>query len=514
MRQLSIIFSFAIYCCMPLAYGNRYRIVDFGAVPDGITLNTKVIQETIDKANADGGGQVVFSAGRFLTGSLQLKSNVELVIEEGAVLLGSSNPYDYVKIERQDDFVSSNALDLSEFGLILAYQVRNIKISGGGTIDGQGLALALNVDSLHHAGILVDKSYNYRRMRPGELARPKLFRFLLSETILVRNLTLTNSSNWGLSFDLCKNVVLEGLSIVNRAYWNNDGVDITDCKNVKINNCNVNAADDGICLKSYHPHMCNDSIYITNCNVRSSASAIKFGTASHGGFKNVVIENIKVADTFRSVIAIESVDGAVIENVKVNNVVAVNTGNAIFIRLGHRSGHKPGIVRNIHISNMEVEIPFGRPDIDYDLRGPEVDFFHNPFPASIVGIEGHRIENVLIENVTLIYPGRATKSMAYIPLSDLGRVPEQIDKYPEFSMFGELPAWAFYVRHTDNLKFYNLKVKLLDVDFRPAFVFDDVTNLQVTKIDIQNGGSHPQFVLKAVENHKIDALKDNITLIK
>ena len=106
----------------------------------------------------------------------------------------------------------------------------------------------------------------------------------------------------------------------------------------------------------------------------------------------MTIDNIRIKDTFRSAIAIESVDGAEIENVQVSNVHAVNTGNAIFIRLGHRSGEQPGYLRNVTIKDVYVEVPFGRPDINYDLRGPAVTFFHNPFPSSISGIPGHDIE--------------------------------------------------------------------------------------------------------------------------
>ncbi len=495
-------------------YGKSYNIKDFGAVADGVTLNTKAVQQAIDKANEKGGGKVIIPSGKFLTGSIQLKSNVELYLEENAFLLGSTSPYDYFKVKGEGTPESPKTDDNSELGLILAIDASNIKITGQGTIDGQGLALALNGDSLHHTGVLIDKNYNYRRMRPSELVRPKLFRFLQSENIEITDVTLTNSANWGLSFDLCKNIIMDHLTIVNRAYWNNDGMDITDCKNVKITNCNINAADDGICLKSYHPQSCNDSIYIANCIVRSSASAVKFGTGSFGGFKNVSIENIKVFDTFRSAIAIESVDGAVIENIKVKNIVAKNTGNAIFIRLGHRGGEKPGIVRNIHISDMQVEVPFGRPDIDYDLRGPEVDFFHNPFPSSIAGIPGHEIENVTIENVTITFPGRATKGMAYVPLSDLNRIPEQVKKYPEFSMFRELPAWGFYVRHVKGLEFNNIILKLEDKDFRPAFVFDDVEKLNVQNTKLENSGSQAQFVLKSVLDYSIDYPVEKIRIIK
>ena len=516
LRMLTTIAFFWVFCIAMVqsADAKNYNIRDFGAIPDGITLNTESIQKAIDEACAAGEGKVIFPPGQFLTGSLQLKSNVELYLDEGAVLLGSISPYDYFVAAEEENAQSAKAQDKSALGLILAIEAKHAKISGKGTIDGQGLALALNGDSLHHAGILVDKNYNYRRMRPSELVRPKLFRFLQCEDVEIRNLTLTNSANWGLSFELCKNLILDSLTIINRAYWNNDGIDVTDCENVRITHCNVNSADDGICLKSYHPDACNDSIYIANCTVRSSASAIKFGTGSFGGFKNITIENIKVFDTFRSAIAIESVDGALIENVVVKNIVAKNTGNALFIRLGHRGGEKPGVVRNIHISDIKVEIPFGRPDINYDLRGPEVDFFHNPFPSSIAGIPDHKVENVTIENITITYPGRATKGMAYIPLSDLDRVPEQIKKYPEFSMFGELPAWGLYVRHASNVVLKNIHLRLENKDYRPAFVFDDVADLSIESTKIENGGSQAQFVLKDVVDHKIEFPAEKVLIVK
>ena len=164
-------------------------------------------------------------------------------------------------------------------------------------------------------------------------------------------------------------MVLRGLDIFNRAYWNNDGIDLTDCQNVLVEDCKVNSADDGICLKSYDPNSGNDSITIRNCEIRSSASAVKFGSASYGGFRHIRIQGIRVFDTFRSALAIESVDGAVIEDVMADDITATNTGNALFIRLGQRAGERKGVIRNVRISNLTAQIPFGRPDIDYDLRG-------------------------------------------------------------------------------------------------------------------------------------------------
>ena len=474
--SLFLLFTFS-------AWGRDYNIVTQGkAVGDGKTLNTKLIQQAIDQLAKKGGGRIVFPKGIYLTGCIQLKSGVDLNLEKEAVLLGSTNPDDYYPLEEAKD--NANANDNSKLALILGYNVKNITLNGEGTIDGQGLELALNIDSLHHAGIRIDSHYNMRRMRTSETVRPKLF--LLSEcgNISITGLHLRNSACWGLTFDLCSDMVIDQVCMENRAYWNNDGFDITDCRRVRITRCNVNAADDGICLKSYHPTACNDSIYIADCEVRSSASAIKFGTASWGGFKNITIDNIRVFDTFRSAIAIESVDGGDIENINVSRITAKNTGNALFIRLGHRAGERVGTIKNISIKDMNVEIPFDRPDINYDLRGPEVDFFHNPFPSTIVGIPGHYIEGVHLENIEITCPGRATKGMAYIPLSRLNQVPEQIDKYPEFSMFGELPSWGFYIRHVKDITFKNVKLNLSKPDFRPAIILDDVKGEYMEQISL------------------------------
>jgi hypothetical protein len=487
-----------------------FLISNYGSKGDGKTINTITIQKAIDAAFKNKGGRVVFPKGNFLSGTIILKNNVSLYFEEGAVLLGSTNPKDYPNMTFEGRPDSPKKDDNSQMALIIAHKANNISLKGKGTIDGQGLQLALNIDSLHHAGIAVDPKYNLRRNRPNETMRPKLFRFSQCENITIQGLKAGEASCWGLSFELCHNLVLDNLKIVNRSYWNNDGIDITDCKNVKITNCDINAADDGICLKSYYPGFYNDSVYISNCTIRSSASAIKFGTASFGGFKNVTIKDIKVFDTFRSAIAIESVDGAFIENIQVSNINAVNTGNAIFIRLGNRSGDKPGMIKNISLKNIKVQVPFGRPDINYDLRGPEVDFFHNPFPSSIVGLKGHNVENVVLENIEINYPGRASKGMANIPLDRLDQIPEAAKDYPEFSMFGELPSYGFYLRHVNGISFKNIKLTLDHDDFRPAFVLDDVQDLKMEMIEFPNK-KHKQIIFKNVNSSTID---NNLSVYK
>jgi hypothetical protein len=470
--------------------GREINIENRGAIGDGIFMNTEIIQSVIDELNREEGGTIIIPEGTFLTGNITLKSNVGLHLKFGSLLLGSTDPYDYLNEEELKHFIN-------------AENASHIFISGEGTIDGQGRALALNIDSMYHAGSWDDPNYNYRRHRPGK--RPKLLNFSNCDQILLEGVTFKNSTSWVLNFDICSNLTINRVTVDSDAYWNNDGMDIGDCRNVRITHCYVNSADDGICLKSHHKGHFNDSIYISNCTVRSSASAIKFGTASVGGFKNVKIENIYIFDTFRSAIALESVDGGILENIEISDITANNTGNAIFIKLGHRNTDGPvGSLKNVSIKNVVVQVPYEVPDLKYQIRGPELPFFHNPFPASITGLPGHNVENVSLENIRVIYPGRANKGYAYIPLHRLDDVPENEAEYPEFSMFGELPSWGFYVRHVKGLSMKEIHLKVLEQDFRPAFVFDDVENLEMEKIKIEPTTKTEQIILKDVNNVQIN----------
>ena len=448
---------------------------------DGKTLCTDRLQQAIDRIAKKGGGTLVLSPGTYLTGSIFLKSGVTLKLEKGAVLLGSANPYDYRLVDvgvSGDDTRHDNAC----MALVMAQDAKHIAIESEGVIDGNGLQLALNADSLHHTGELVDAHYNVRRQRPSELVRPKLFFFTGCDDVRIEGGEYRSSANWGLSFDQCSNMALTGLKVHNRAYWNNDGIDITDCQHVRITGCDINAADDGICLKSYHTEAANQDVRITDCDIVSSASAVKFGTASWGAFKDIEISDIRVKDTYRSAIAIESVDGATISHINVHDIHAENTGNAIFIRLGQRAGQRKGSIDDVTIRNLYCQVPFGKPDEAYDLRGPDLDVIHNPIPSSITGIPDNRIGRVTLENIEIEYPGRATKGQAYIPLWRVQDVPEQIKKYPEFSMFGELPAYGFYLRHVDNITFKNVRMKLKEADYRPAIVMDDVENAVLEEV--------------------------------
>lgn len=348
------------------------NIISFGAKGDGITLNTSAIQKAIDTASAAGGGTVLIPGGRFVSGCIELKTGVTLKLDFHAELIGSASPFDYLQ-------------DGELFHFIHAENASNVAITGEGTIDGRGRKLALTIDSLFFAGKWDEPDYNYRRHRPER--RPKLLNLVMCRNILIRGITAKNSASWVLNFNRCSNMTIDQVTVESDDYWNNDGMDIGDCRNVRITNCFVNSSDDGICLKSHHRGYLNDSIYIAGCTVRSSASALKFGTASHGGFKNVKIENMYIYDTFRSAIALESVDGGILENIDISDITANNTGNAIFIKLGHRNTDGPvGSLKNICIKNVVVQVPFDNPDLNYEIRGPSglssTMFFRLPLRGS------------------------------------------------------------------------------------------------------------------------------------
>lgn len=461
-----------------LGFGQQKQIniVDLGANGDGKTDNTLIIQKAIDEASASGNGKVIVPAGTFLTGVIHIKSNVEINLAENAVWLGSAKRADY------------GPKDASP--LIVAKGQHNFSITGKGVIDGNGKELIKDIYVMLNAGTLDDtewKTYNpWHQMRPEERNRPKIILFQNCDSIQVKGVTIKNGLMWVQDYRSCTNVTIDSIKVRSTTFLNNDGIDITDSKNVRITNCDIDCADDGICLKSSLRNEGCENVYVANCRVRSSASALKLGTASWGGFRKITIRDITVYDTYRSAIAIEAVDGGILEDVNVQNVTATNTGNAIFIRLGHRNKDEViSQLRRVHIADVKVEIPATKPDKGYPEEGPRVYYPHNVFPSSISGFAGHPVEDVTLENIEVIYDGGGNAQVANLPIDSLSKIPEQIAEYPEFSMFGELPAWAFYVRHVAGLNMKNISVKAKNKDYRPATVCDDVSNLKIDGMKVE-----------------------------
>ena len=453
-----------------------------------------------------------------------------LHLDKSATLLGSPRVADY----RRGKWPA----------LILAASQENIALTGEGVIDGQGTLVAADTLRIFESGNLVEffpglipgQSVNlgadttagriidpHAMQRDGTLAsvvaprsradmatwrvdecvRPQLIEFSHCRSVRVSGITLKNAANWVQTYRYCDDLEITDVRVDSTTYWNNDSLDIVNCRRVHVADCDINAADDGICLKSEpndESRGCED-ILIERCRLRTSASAIKFGTASHHAFRRITIRDIEVRDTYRSAVALETVDGAALEDIEVAGVRARNTGNAIFLRLGQRNAtRQPGVLRNVVLRDFDVEIPAGKPDEGYEHAGPPLKVAANVIPASIVGLPDRPVENIVLRNIHLTYGGGARRDRAEIPLDRLIDVPEKRDAYPEFSMFGELPAWGFYLRHARGVRFENVTLRLQSPDFRSAVVVDRAKELTLSDLRIGSGGGEPVIVLAGTDH--------------
>lgn len=488
-------------------------IRSFGAKADGRSLDTAAIQAAIDKAHAAGGGVVHVPAGLYRSGTIVLKSNVTLDLAEGATIRGSDSLADYrrghwpallmAKDQQHIGVTGKGTLDGNS--QVLEKLFAEIRASGNGLAFFPGTAPGQQLDIIGPTGVptIIDPhalqaegkliKYLYGSMtRPYEFVRPQVIEFWGCRDITIRDITLTNAACWVETYRDCEDITIERLKVRSTDYWNNDGIDLVDCRRVKMIDCDIDSADDALCLKSDPRGKGCADITVERCKLASRASAIKFGTASHHGFKRIYISDIEVKNTYRSVVAIQSVDGGPIENITVERVKARDVGNAFFVRLGHRTRSKPpGSVRNIILRDMDVVLRPERPGEHMDVPTP-----HNQIPSSIVGLPNHQVESVLLENITVRYPGGGTREKAEIKLDALSTVPENAHDYPEFSMWGELPAWGAYIRHARGVTLRNVSFEIIAPDFRPAIVTDDAPAVLLDSITVGEKGGEPVIVFK------------------
>ncbi len=472
-----------------------YFARDFGAKADGVTLNTASLQAAIDFTSANGGGRVILDKGDYVSGTIYLKSNVTLHIEKDARLLASLNPYDFIRDP-----------DAKWTSLIFAIKQENIGVTGEGMINGRGFEVATRYVDFVHLG-LIDDPLGNDRVR--EIMRPQNIHFYKCENITIKGITLKDSASWTHQYDKCRNILVDGIKVDAKSYWNNDGIDIVDCSDVIIRNCFFDAADDVYCFKSHSEDGLSENILVENCVGRSSANGIKFGTYTRGKFKHFRFKNMTIYDTYRSAITIATVDGAQIEDVIIDSIRSIHTGNPIFLRTGTRNTNpaQTPYLKDIIIRNMYAEVPLDKPDAGYGYEGPVEDLPRNTCPSIIAGLPNIRIENVRLENVEIVYPGEADPEYAYAGSSkeELAAIEEQETRYPEYSNWKELPAWGFYIRHADGIVFDNVKITVAGKDYRPAIVTDDVNGLRLKNVEIQDSNAEKgkkEIITKDTKNIK------------
>jgi polygalacturonase len=553
---------------LPLAVTGRaadYDVRAFGATGDGKTVDSPAINKAIEAAAAAGGGTVRFPAGSYLSFSIRLKSHITLQLDSGAIIEAAANSpelgsYDPAEPNEWGDKQYQD-YGHSHFhnSLIWGDGLEDVAITGPGRIFGKGLGGASGGGRRGGAGAAAGA---------GGAAGPSATAPNVALAAAGPNGTLPagtpppaagrrggggfggapGSGNKAIALKNCRNVTLRDFSILQAGWFgllatgidnftidnvkvdtNRDGFDIDACRNVRISNCSVNAPnDDAIVLKSSYAlgelRSC-ENITITGCQVSGfdpgsfldgtfktaqerapdrdgPTGRIKFGTESNGGFKNIAISNC-VFIRSRG-LALESVDGAIIEDVAISNITLRDVSNsAIFLRLGNRArgpeGTVVGAIRRVTISHVVAS--------NVDAR----------YPVIIAGLPGHPIEDVRLSDIRVVSRGGLTPEHAAQQPADLVNTfflrgagmsgprdpfnpPEQEKGYPEPSMFGLLPGYGLYVRHAARLTFRDVEFGFMKDDTRPAIVLDDVVGAEFDHLKAQRAGGAALFVLRNVKD--------------
>jgi len=469
--------------------GIFFNVKDYGAKGDGVTIETKAIDAAIEAASKSGGGTVFFPAGTYLSFTIHLKSFITLHLDNGATLEAadvSKNGLGYDQAEpnifdKYQDFGHSHWRN----SLIYGENLQNIAITGLGTIYGNGLTRTGN-------------------KTPG--MANKAISLKLCRNVVIRDVSILMGGHFAILATGVDNMTLDNLKVDT----NRDAFDIDCCRHVRVSNCSVNSPyDDAICLKSSYAlgfSRSTEDVSITNCFVSGFdrttflngtykkdealtvpdkgvvTGRIKFGTESNGGFRNISISNCTFE--FCRGLALETVDGGILEDVSVDNIVMKDIQNApFFLRLGARmrgpEGTPVGTIRRINISNV-------------------VAYSQNPkFCSMIMGIPGHPIEDVKLNNILILIKGGAPKEQAL-------KEPGELEKsYPDPQEFGEMPAYGFFIRHAKNIEMNHVELKLENDDFRPAIVLDDVTGANFNYVKADKVTSIPTFSFRNVQDIKI-----------
>ncbi|MDX2185992.1 MAG: DUF4038 domain-containing protein [Opitutaceae bacterium] len=502
-------------------WGGIFDITHFGATPDDHSIDSDSINRAIEAAFKRGGGTVTIPPGRFLSGTIRLKSNITLYLEAGAVLEAAHHtvahydppePNEWGERHKYQDFGHSHWQN----SLIWGVGLSNVSILGPGLIYGLGLDAGVNPHADKSKG---EKRYYENPKGCGN----KAIALKDCTNVTLRDFSILRGGWFGILATGVNNMTLDNLKIDS----NRDGIDIDACQNVRVSRCSINTPwDDGICLKASYGlgeiRHC-DNITISDCYLagdfvegtlldgtfqrsqpRHNAfrfGRIKLGTESNGDFKNIAITNC-VFDGSKG-IAIESVDGARIEDIAISNITMRRVVDTpLFIRLGSRlrgpEGTKVGTIQRISVNNLVAS------DVNWRLG------------ILVSGIPGHPVSDVRLSNIRVAYQGGGPH--------ELGErdPPEEERAYPEPTMFGDMPSYAFFFRHAQGVTLSDTKVTYDAGEARPAVVLDEVTEAWFSHFDAEKpAGGAPVFDLRRVSGFRVhdspvvddkvfDALSDRI----
>lgn len=461
MTKTRAILAMLLLCCFSATA--QYNVKSYGATGNGAALDTRAIQAAIDKAYRAKGGTVEVPAGTYRIGTLILKDNVELHLQKGAILIGSANYRDYIAVTQK---MPSRTRELyAKYFMIFAEGAHNISITGEGTIHGNGLD-------------------HFQEVKPQNL-RPYMIRLVSCTNVTITGVKLLEAANWTLHLLNCTDVNVDNIVIENKGEGNRDGLDIDACQRVIVANSRFSTTDDAIVMKATNDTLCQD-IAITNCTFREiGGSAIKTGTESNGGFKNITVTNCVVRDIdLHAGIELMTVDGGMMQNIIISNITMDNVATPFFIRLGLRARpYMPGQyvqkvedVENIQLSNIIA--------------------VNAKYPSSIIGLHSKKIRNVLVRDYTVQY-AQKQEPRAFNAVSFL-----EFD-YPAAIMFSELPAYGIYCRSVDELTMANITLQSANGDKRPAIAIDRGSQVYVSQAKATNGSAAPLVYIRHSESVKL-----------
>lgn len=487
------------------AQTTEYNIFDFGAVNDTTVVNTKAINDAIDACHRNGGGKVTLPAGKFKSGTIFMKDNVELNLAHGAYLYASEN---YADFPLQPHATYRSLKDQGGWAaLIYAVGAKNIALTGNGVIDGRGKGRKGQVE-----GVAGDAN-----------GRPRNILFISCKGVNVSGVTMRNAAMWNQHYLDCEDVTVDHINVYNHCNGNNDGIDIDGCRNFTLTNSIIDSDDDGIVMKSTGTAPC-ENVIVSNCIVSSFANAIKCGTESTGGYKNIVVSNcvvkpsrnkgeriLKSTPSGISAISLEVVDGGVMDGVIIDNIVIEGTECPIYVRLANRARkHIPeaptplvGKMRNIRISNITA-------------------YGTGNFCSSITGIKDGEIENIFLNNICFINSGglqkgdyRSTDDMQGKRHDTAGNlwkgkywrshkdVKEDDKGYPQPTVWGNLPSYGLFIRNVRGMQVSHATFKTDGIEPRIPVIAVNVNGLTLERINV-NHSEGPAVLLDNVRGYEIE----------